>query len=53
MSWCDFDSTFDLVIVTLTFKILSGLFLGNLRCGKLILSRDIGVGVQCHGFTLI
>ena len=26
-SWCDLDLTFDLVIVTMTFKILSGLFL--------------------------
>ena len=27
-SWCDLDLTFDLVIVTASFKILSGLFLG-------------------------
>ena len=27
-SWCDLDLTFDLVIVTMSFKILSGLFLG-------------------------
>ena len=26
--WCDLDSTFDLVIVTMSFKILSGIFLG-------------------------
>ena len=26
MSWCDLDLTFDLVIVTVSFKILSGLF---------------------------
>ena len=25
MSWCDLDLTFNLVVVTLTFKILSGL----------------------------
>ena len=28
-SWCDLDLTIDLAIVTLTFKILSGLYLGN------------------------
>ena len=28
-SWCDLDLTFDLAVVTLTFKILSGLYLGN------------------------
>ena len=27
-SFCDLDLTFDLVIVTMSFKILSGLFLG-------------------------
>ena len=26
---CDLDLTFDLVVVTLTYKILSGLYLGN------------------------
>ena len=29
MSWCDLYLTFDLAIVTLTYKILSGLYLGN------------------------
>ena len=29
MSWCDLDLTFDLSVVTLTNKILSGLYLGN------------------------
>ena len=28
-SWCDFDLTFDLIVVTLTYKILSGLYLSN------------------------
>ena len=28
-SWCDLDSTFDLAIVTLTYKILHRLDLGN------------------------
>ena len=40
-SWSDLDLTFDLAIVTLTYKILSGLYLG-IRCRKLILGRDIG-----------
>ena len=29
MSWCDLDLTFDLAIVTLTYKKLSGLYLDN------------------------
>ena len=28
-SWSDLDLTFDLAVVTLTYKILSGLYLGN------------------------
>ena len=28
-SWCDLDLIFDLAIVTLTYKILSGLYFGN------------------------
>ena len=28
-SWCDLDLTFDLAVVTLTFKIFSDLYLGN------------------------
>ena len=28
-SWCDRDFTFDLAVVTLTFNILSGLYVGN------------------------
>ena len=27
--WCDIDLIFDLAVVTLTYNILSGLFLGN------------------------
>ena len=42
MSWYDLDLTFDLVIVTLTYKILSRLYLGTVRCRKLLLGRDIG-----------
>ena len=29
MSWFDLDLTFDLAVVTLTYKILSALYLGN------------------------
>ena len=28
-SWCDLHLTFDLAVVTLSYKILSGLYLGN------------------------
>ena len=31
MSWSDLDLTFDLDVATLTYKILSGLYLGNSR----------------------
>ena len=34
MSWCDLDFTLDLVIVTLTFKILCGLYLRNRKVYK-------------------
>ena len=30
-SWCDLDLTFDLAIVTLTYKTLSVLYLGNCK----------------------
>ena len=29
MSWCDLDLIFDLAVVTLTYKILSGLYLSK------------------------
>ena len=29
MSWRDIDLTFDVAVVTLTYKILSGIYLGN------------------------
>ena len=41
-AWCDLDLTFDLTVVTLTYKILSGLYLGNVRCRKFILCGDMG-----------
>ena len=34
--------TFDLAIVTLSLKILSGLYLKNIKNRKLILGRNIG-----------
>ena len=56
MSWADRDLTFDLAVVTLTYKILSGLYLRNRK----VLEVDTwqgnwsgGVGVQRHGLTLI
>ena len=38
---CDLELTFNLAVVTLTSKVLSGLHLGS---RKLILGRDIGWG---------
>ena len=34
MSWSDLDLTFDLSVVTLDLKILSGLYLGNCKMFK-------------------
>ena len=34
-SWCDPDLTFDLAIVTLTYKLLSGLYLGSRNVWKI------------------
>ena len=55
-SWCDLDLTFDLAVVTLTYKILSGLYLGNRK----LLEVDTwegywlgGLGMQRHGLPLI
>ena len=42
MSWFDLDLFFDLAVVTLSLKILSGLHLGNPKCRKLSLGRNIG-----------
>ena len=33
-SWCDLDLTFDLAVVTLSLKILSGLYLGNRKVSE-------------------
>ena len=53
--WCDLDLTFDLALVTLTYKILSGLYLGNCRLQEVDTWQGhwLGVvGVQCHGCDL-
>ena len=60
MSWCDLDLTFDLAVVTMIYKIFSGLYLGNCvgsrklvvgssrcRCRKLIHGRNIGWECKC------
>ena len=47
MLCCDLDLTLDLVIVTLTYNVLSKLYLSNCQVWKLILSKHIGVG--CRG----
>ena len=44
-SWCDFDLTFDLVIVSLTYKTCLGYISETVRCMKLILGRNIGGGL--------
>ena len=41
MSWYDLDFTFDLAVVTLTYKMLSGNISGTINCRMLILGRDI------------
>ena len=45
MSWCDLDLTFELAVVTLTYKILSGLYLGNHKVEGIDTGRDIGWGL--------
>ena len=42
MSLCDLDLTFDLTVVTLTFKVLSGQYLSEtIKCRRLMCGRDI------------
>ena len=42
MSWSDLDLSFDLAVVTLSLKILSGLIISEIvRCRELILGRHI------------
>ena len=41
-SWCDLDLTFDLAVVTLTFKIFSRLYARNHKVQEMKHGRDIG-----------
>ena len=41
-SWSDLDLTFDLAVVTLTYKPFPGYISETVRCRKLILGRNIG-----------
>ena len=55
-SWSDLDLTFDLAIVALTYKSLSGLYLGNRKVQEVDTWYGHWLGsviVQCHGLTLI
>ena len=50
MSWCDLDLIFDLAVVTLTYKILSRLYLRNYKVWEVDTwyGHWLGsVGVQC------
>ena len=44
-SWCDLDLTFDLAVVTLTYKSFPGYISETARCRKLVLGRNIGWGL--------
>ena len=46
-SWSDLDLTFDLAIVTLTYKILSGLYLRNRGVGSCYLLGILVRGCRC------
>ena len=55
-SWCDLDLTFDLAVVTLTYKILSGLYLRHCKVWEVNTWQGhwlVGVGVHwCAKVTL-
>ena len=54
MSWCDLDLTLDLAVVNLTYKILSGLYLGNhkeLYLELYITNTALEVSRSLYGFT--
>ena len=40
-SWCELDLTFDLAVVTFTFKIFPGNISEAVKCRKLIVGRGI------------
>ena len=55
-SWSDLDLSFDLAVVTLTYKILSRVYLGNCKVQEVDIWYGHWLGVvdvQCHGVTLI
>ena len=57
-SFSDLDLTFDLVVVTMNFKIFLGYLLDSIMCRRLTLGRDIGYGLcvnVCvhHGLTFL
>ena len=47
LSRCNLDMTFDLVVVTFTFKILSGLFLGNCKVWEVDTWLGHWLGCRC------
>ena len=47
VSWCDIDLTFELAVVTLTFKILCWPYLKNRKVSEVTVVG--GVGVHHHG----
>ena len=47
MSWCELNMTFDLGVVTLTFKILSRIFFRKCEVQNLILGRIIDWECRC------
>ena len=53
---CHGVTLFDLAIVTLTFKILYGVYLGNCKVQEVDTWQGYGLGVECvqhHGVNLI
>ena len=56
MSWCNLDLTFDLAKVTLTYIILSGLYLKICKVWEVDTWKGrwlVVEGKQCHGVILI
>ena len=45
MSWCDLDLTFELAVVTMTFKIFKEYISESVRCKRVILGRVCSVMV--------
>ena len=48
MSWWDPVLTFDLAVVTLNFKSCLSYMLETMRCRKLLLRRNTGLGLGIH-----